>query len=102
MPPKDLCLSVTRHLYLSDAEIWKIGRSVANKIAAKQRAGLYGRADIRVRQVSAESLKTEAYPLPDNPNHSHITGWPEKSARKSIAQRLAAAAGKCNPVPPSI
>jgi hypothetical protein len=99
VPPKDLCLSVTRHLHLSEADIWKIGRDVANKIAAKRKADLYGRADLRVHQVSAQNLKTEAAPLPDNPNHAHITGWPEKSARKNIAQRLAAAAGKCIPVP---
>ncbi len=89
IPPKDLQLSVTRHINLSEEALWNIGHKVADQVART----LHGRADLRVRYDSGLKLRTEADPLPDNPNHAHITGWPiEKPAQKSIAQELAAKA----------
>ena len=99
IPPKDLNLSVTRHLVLSQDELWAIGQAVADAVAKHPKAVLYGSADIRVRQVTHEKLRVEPAPLPENENHAHITGWPDKAARKSIAQSLADAAGKVVPPP---
>jgi hypothetical protein len=98
IPPKDLNLSVTRHLNLSQDELWTIGQAVADAVAKRPRSVLYGRADIRVHDVTQQTLRIEAAPLPDNANHAHIVGWPDKAAQKSIAQQLAVAAGKLIPI----
>lgn len=90
IPPKDLQLSVTRHINLSEEELWNIGQRVAEQAANTPKVPLHGRADLCVRDVSAQKLRTEAAPRDDNRNHAHIIGWPlEKSARKIIAQELA-------------
>jgi len=95
VPPKDLELSVTRHLKLSEDELWNIGQKVAEEVGQKRSATLHGRADITASQVFQQNLKAEAAPRPANPNHAHITGWPSgKSEQKNIAQELAVAAGK--------
>lgn len=99
IPPKDLNLSVTRHLNLSKNELWAVGQVVADAVAKHPGAVLHGRADIQVHHAIQQNLRVEAAPLPDNENHAHITGWPEKAAQKSIAQQLAAAAGKLVPFP---
>jgi len=100
IPPKDLQLSVTRHLNLSEQQLWLIGGAVVEELAGKKTAALYGRADIYVEQVLHQHLRAEAAPLLNNPNHAHITGWPaEKSARKNVAQELAALVGKLVPAP---
>lgn len=89
MPHPYVDLSVTRHQALSEHEIWEIGRSVGGV----RRATLYGRADIRASDVLRQSLRVESAPLPSNPNHANIIGWPErKPAQKIIALQLAAAA----------
>jgi len=93
VPPKDHNLSVTRHGGMPEETLWKIGHSVAEMISTKRRGILYGRADITTSDVVRQSLKVEAAPLPENVNHSHITGWPkDKPTQKHIAQRLAEAA----------
>ena len=93
IPPKDLNHSVTRHLRLSQEQLWKIGQDVVDIISEKQNAKLIGRADLTVATVAAAALRTEAAPIPGNPHHAHITGWPlDKPAQKNIAQQLAAAA----------
>ena len=80
-------LSVTRHKNLSESELWQIGQGVADVRPAK----LYGRADIQAAEVRRQALEVEAKPVPGNPNHANVVGWPaEKSAQKSIAQQLAA------------
>jgi hypothetical protein len=85
IPPKDLQFSVTRHLDLSEEQLWQIGRAVVSVVAEKRTASLHGRADLHARTVSSFSLIVEPA--------AHITGWPlEKSARKNMAQQLAAAA----------
>ena len=97
IPPKDLNLSVTRHLNLSQNELWAIGQAVVNAVAKQPGAVLHGRADILASQAIQQNLRVEAASLPGNLNHAHITGWPDKAAQKSIAQQLAAAAGKLIP-----
>ena len=92
IPPRDLNLSVTRRLRLTEEQIWKIGQRVVDRVTGNSPAVFPGRADILAANVFAVSLRVEAVPLTDNPNHAHITGWPEKPARKNIAQQLAAAA----------
>jgi hypothetical protein len=92
MPPRDLNLSVTRHLGLSEEALWRHGQEVADAVSKTRSAGLFGRADVTAAEVIRQTLKVEAYPLPENANHAHINGWPDKPAQKSIAQRLAEAA----------
>jgi len=92
IPPKDLNLSVTRHHDLSEPELWAVGKMVTETIAITRTASLHGRADLTVLQISERTLRTEPAPLPTNPNHAHVVGWPsEKAVQKSLAQQLAAA-----------
>lgn len=89
MPHPYVDLSVTRHQALSEQEIWEIGQSVG----VIRQATLYGRADIRASDALRQSLGVESAPVPSNPNHANIIGWPEqKPAQKIIALQLAAAA----------
>jgi hypothetical protein len=88
MPHPYQKLSVTRHLGLSDQELWDLGRDVATS----QQMPLLGRADIQVDTVLRQGLTIK----PDEPprNHANIEGFPpEKSAQKSIAMKIAAEAG---------
>lgn len=88
LPPFDFNLSVTRHKELSTQQIWDAGKNVA----AECQRPLYGRADVEVAVPRRLSLRVEANPVDGNPNHAHITGWPEeKSEQISVAQQLAAA-----------
>jgi hypothetical protein len=88
LPPFDLNLSVTRHKDLSTQQIWDAGKNVA----AECQRPLYGRADVQVATPRSLRLTVEAKPVDGNPNHAHITGWPEeKSEQMSVAQQLAAA-----------
>ncbi len=90
IPPKDLNLSVTRHLHLSPEQLWKTGQAVAN---ARLHTTLFGCADLAVFAVTKTALRVEPAPIAGNPQHAHITGWPlDKPAQKNIAQELAAAA----------
>ena len=80
-------LSVTRHLNLSEEALWKAGQHVADA----RPATLYGRADIYAAAARRQHLKIDPAPVPKNPNHANITGWPEdKPAQKIIALELAA------------
>lgn len=80
-------LSVTRHVGLSQAELWRLGQDIADR----RPATLYGRADVEAARVRMHSL--QIVPTATPRNHANITNWPEeKSAQKSIAQELAAAA----------
>lgn len=93
IPPKDMQLSTTRRIGLSEAELWSIGKNIAAQVARRPQAPLFGRADIAVAEVALKGLDTEAAPLADNPNHAHLIGWPEeKQKQKIIAQQLAASA----------
>ncbi len=80
-------LSVTRHKNLSEQELWRVGKGVADA-AAK---ALHGRADVRASAVRRYTLEVEPDPVRGNPNHASIVGWPgEKPAQKIIAQQIAA------------
>jgi hypothetical protein len=93
IPPKDLNLSVTRHLHMSQEQLWQIGQAVADAISEKRHAKLFGRADLTAVACTGINLRVEPFPIPGNPQHTHVTGWPlDKPAQKSIAQQLAAAA----------
>jgi hypothetical protein len=91
-------LSVTRHLQLSETQLWEIGQNVAQQIGKILR----GRADVQAFVFQRQELRVVAVPLPENPNHANVIGWPEeKATQKSIAQQIAAAAGKALEVPSS-
>lgn len=91
-------LSVTRHLQLSEGELWDIGRDVAQQAVKTLR----GRADVRVFNFERHKLRVIAAPTVTNPNHANVSGWPlEKPAQKIIAQEIAAAAGKARVAPPN-
>lgn len=80
-------LSVTRHIGLSESELWQLGQNVSDKIGRP----LYGRADIKALAVKTQSLRIE--PTPEPKNHANITGWPaDKPGQKIIAQEIAATA----------
>ena len=84
-------LSVTRHLQLSGTQLWEIGWDVAREIGRP----LLARADVQAFVFQRQKLRVVAAPLPENPNHANVTGWPVgKPAQKIIAQQIAAAAGK--------
>lgn len=84
-------LSVTRHLQLSDAELWQIGEDIARQINRV----LHGRADAQVFVFQRQGLQVVPDPIPENPNHANVSGWPaEKPAQKIIAQQIAAAVSK--------
>jgi hypothetical protein len=89
MPPRDLELSVTRHLGLTEDQLWGFGEQVAAELSAHR---LLGRADVTVEVVHRNNLNVVPVPLPNNPNHAHLIGWPaDKPLQKMIAQELAAA-----------
>ena len=85
IPPKDLNLSTTRHGTLQPAALWEIGDFVARQFEKD----LIGRADVAVRNVRATGLLVEPAPLPENPHHMHVTGWPtDKPSQKVLALQL--------------
>lgn len=89
IPPKNLQLSVTRHIHLSEADLWELGEQVTH--ARPDKPTLHGRADLAVRSVKAQRLTVEPTPTPRN--HANICGWPaDKPSQKAVAQQLAAAA----------
>jgi len=89
--PRDSELSVSRHLHLTEEDIWKIGRKIAEGMNPP--GHLYGRADVETRHVIAQRLNVVPQPECGNPNHANIVGWPlEKDARKMCALELAIAA----------
>ena len=87
IPPKTLDLSVTRHLRLTEEQIWEAGI-----VAKGQRVvELYGRADVIAQIVRKESLDVISDEPP--PNHAVIVGWAsDKPLQKMKAQFLAAKA----------
>ena len=84
-------LSVTRHLHLTETELWNIGQHVAQQ----RKKTLLARADVQANDFQQHRLRVVAAPVNGNPNHANVTDWPaEKPAQKIIAQQIAAAAGK--------
>ena len=85
--PAEPELSMTRHLGLSEEEIWQSGKD----IASVRIVTLYGRADLQALTFRGKSLQVRPDPPPMN--HAVVTGWPpEKSAQMIIAKELAASA----------
>ena len=89
--PLDSELSVTRHLHLTEEDIWKIGRKIAEGMSTPR--NLYGRADVETSHVIAQRLNVVPQPVDGNPNHANIIDWPpEKNARKMCALGIASVA----------
>jgi len=95
MPPRDLQLSVTRHIGLSEPQLMQIGRQVAEEVK-RPNVGFFGRADLRVENIVAAAvnmqrlLKVESAPLPSNPHHAHVVGWPaDRPSRRLFAMDMA-------------
>jgi hypothetical protein len=89
LPPPNLLCSVTRHLQATEDELWSVGE----KVALQRSATLHGRADLQGVNCTRQQLAVRKAPVPDNPNHANICGWPaDKAEQKSIAQLLAAEA----------
>lgn len=89
--PQNSELSVTRHLNLSEQNIWNIGVRVAY---ASNRT-LYGRADLKASNVIDQKLTVVPEPDNDNnnPNHANISNWPQdKNKRIAIALEFACSA----------
>jgi len=84
--PPNSELSVTRHLQLTEEDIWKIGR----KIVEDTPRSLHGRADVETSHVIAQRLNVVPQPVDGNPNHANIINWPQdKDARKMCALGIA-------------
>lgn len=82
-------LSVTRHLMATEDELWSVGEDVA----VETRKTLYGRGDVSAATCLAQGLEVQPAPIPKNPNHANIGGWPmDKPAQKIIALEIAATA----------
>ena len=85
-PDSPLELSVTRHLNLTENEIWSIGKKIAGSIYRT----LHGRADVETGHVIAQQLNVVPHPVLDNPNHANIVGWSsDKDVRKMCALEIA-------------
>jgi hypothetical protein len=79
--------SVTRHLGLNDADVWAAGRVVEQQ----RNLPLVGRADNWARDYRSQKLVPQADPVPGNPHHAVVVGWPaDKPAQKSLAQQIVA------------
>lgn len=86
-PPRDLRLSVTRHLDLNEENLWRLGRNAGIR---RPDSKLYGRADLQAIVPRNQSLDVESDPLPDNQEHAVVIKWPEdKPLQKIIALELA-------------
>ncbi len=86
-PPDDpVELSVTRHLNLTENDIWSVGRGIVSGTSRT----LHGRADVETCHVIAQRLSVVPQPVPDNPNHANIVGWSsDKDVRKMRALEIA-------------
>jgi len=86
-------LSVTRHLEITNGELWDIGKKIT--AAMEPPRTLYGRGDVLSSTFLGQNLKVLADPVKGNPNHANVTGWPpanDKSAQKLVATEIAAVA----------
>ena len=90
-------LSVTRHLDLSEEELWRNGRQVVSQSASK----LVGRADFKALVARRLRLDLVSVPEPENAYHAEVRGWPpDKHERKDLAEDIAESARfKRNPYP---
>lgn len=87
-PWKLVELSVNRHRDATMKETWEI----ASQVAKERGKTLYGLANIRARACRISPLNVKEKPLPGNPNHADIVGFPNaKEEQMSLAVKLAAA-----------
>ena len=78
-------LSVTRHLGLTEVQIWAAGDLVAWRMGKP----LQGRADAVASLYIRQWLRVVPVPEDDNPNHANVIDWPrDKQAQKEIALEL--------------
>jgi len=78
--------SVTRHLDATDVEVWRVGQEIGSQSSKT----LQGRADLKANDCQSNGLGVSADPIPQNPNHAIIVGWPpEKHDQKLIAMKIA-------------
>ena len=96
-------LSVTRHIDLSEADLWQIGQAVADL----RPANLLGRADFQAGLAHTQKLRAEADPIVGNPNHAIVSGWPpdkptqkkncpRNNCRRAVCPDASRITGKCN------
>jgi hypothetical protein len=86
IPYKWVELSVTRHLGLTESEIWEAGKLVARQL----QKSLRGRSDIQAVDIVNVGLNVVPKPLIENPNHADVIGWPvDKPSQKELALRIA-------------
>jgi hypothetical protein len=87
---------MTRHLELSNAELWQIGRAIGE---VSQRT-LRARADLKAAVFFLKKLRVVAAPMVANPNHANAVDWPlDKPSQKNLAREIAEVAGKALPAP---
>lgn len=80
-------LSVTRHLNLTEPEIWFVGEEVALQTGKT----LKGRGDTKAQIYLEQKLRILADPVPGNSNHANVTNWPpDKPSQKMLALEIAA------------
>lgn len=85
IPYKWVELSVTRHIGLTEVQIWAFGGLVASNVGKR----LQGRGDAQAEVFLRQSLSVVASPETTNPNHANVVGWPvDKHAQKAIALEL--------------
>ena len=85
IPFKYVELSVTRHLTLTEQQIWDIG----DRVASQTHTQLQGRADAQASAYIRQRLRVVAAPEEQNPNHANVVDWPaDKQAQKEIALEI--------------
>ncbi len=86
VPFKHTELSVTRHLALSESELWEIG----SEVAGQRGTSLVARADVQTMVFVQQKLRAVSAPVEGNPNHANVIDWPpDKQAQKAIALEIA-------------
>lgn len=89
IPYKHVELSLTRHVELSEREIWEIG----GRVSLERSESLHGRADVEAVIYRSQKLRVIPDSIPDNPNHTLALDWPaEKQLQKEKALVIAQAA----------
>ena len=90
LPPEtDLQMSASWIDGLQDLEIWRIGDDAGRERMPPVLAR--ARADVEVSVIVEVRLTIAPDPIPQNPRHVNVCGWPlEKDKRMSIAQELCA------------
>ena len=78
-------MSVFRVLSLDDADIWQLA---VRWVEPKRGRRVKARAELAAVQVRDVGLSLEGAEPP--PRHAAIRGWPDKAARLSLMQMLAA------------